>query len=200
MGLSKFIVSFIRQSFEQHCLMLLTEAYNSSIKDKKYSTEWVENDFTEMLDQYIAKNEKRLQWCIYSNTEQHLHNGCQTEKGFANREKRIDMKMSLIKFQKEYHFYVEAKRLREHESALSKRYIETGIDNYIQNIYPKGILVGYLLEGDINNTIQGINNILNKSNRSSEWLYRKPHLIHNEYFESIHAQYGTLQHFVLNYV
>ena len=199
MGLDKIIISVVKQSFENHCIILLLEAYNSSIKEKTYSADWMENDFTEMLDQYIAKNSKRLRWNISNHTEQHLHCESHIRKGFANEEKRIDMRMSHIAFRKEYHFYIEAKRLREHDYALKKRYIETGIDNYIKYIYPKGILVGYLQEGDVDNTIQGINDILNQSNRVTESLFRKEHSIHNEYFESDHPNYGIIQHFVLNY-
>ena len=199
MGLDKIIISVVKQSFENHCIILLLEAYNSSIKEKTYSADWMENDFTEMLDQYIEKNSKRLKWNIYNHTEQHLHCESNIRKGFANEEKRIDMRMSHIAFRKEYHFYIEAKRLREHDYALKKRYIETGIDNYIKYIYPKGILVGYLQEGDVDNTIQGINDILNQYNRASECLCRKEHVIHDEYFESFHPNFGIIQHFVLNY-
>lgn len=199
MGFNKIIVSVVKQSFENHCIILLIEAYNSSISEKIYSADWMENDFTEMLDQYIAKNSKRLKWNISNHTEQHLHEKKQKGKGFADKEKRIDMKMSHIAFRKEYHFYLEAKRLKEHDNSLKKRYIDTGIDNYVKGNYPPGILVGYLQKGDVNNTIQGINDILNQSNRAAEFLSRKEHPIHNEYFESVHPDFGILQHFVLNY-
>jgi hypothetical protein len=159
----------------------------------------MENDFTEMLDQYITDNKKRIKWRINNTTEKHLHDKSHIEKGFADKEKRIDMRMSHIKFQNEYHFYIEAKRLKEHDYALKKRYIDTGIDNYLHSIYPKGILVGYLQEGDVDNTIQGINDILNQYNRASECLCRKEHVIHDEYFESVHPNFGIIQHFVLNY-
>lgn len=200
MGLNKIIISVVKQSFENHCIILFLEAYNSSIKENTYSADWMENDFTEMLDQYITKNSKRLKWNISNHTEQHLHCERNIRKGFANEEKRIDMRMSHIAFRKEYHFYIEAKRLKEHDFALKKRYIDTGIDNYLHSIYPKGILVGYLQEGDVDNTIQGINDILNQYNRASECLCRKEHVIHDEYFESVHPNFGIIQHFVLNYI
>ncbi|MBR3390691.1 MAG: hypothetical protein IKG83_09320 [Prevotella sp.] len=199
MGFNKIIISVFKHSFENHCLILLIEAYNSSISKKIYTADWMENDFTEMLDQYITDNKKRIKWRINNTTEKHLHDKSHIEKGFADKEKRIDMRMSQIKFQNEYHFYIEAKRLKEHDYALKKRYIDTGIDNYINSIYPKGILVGYLQEGDVDNTIQGINDILNQYNRASECLCRKEHVIHDEYFESVHPNFGIIQHFVLNY-
>ena len=199
MGLNTYIISIVKQTFENHCLILLTEAYQSSINDNIYALDWLENDFTEMLDQYIGDNNKRIKWNISNQSERHIHNKKLKSKGFADKEKRIDMKMSHIAFKQEYHFYIEAKRLKERDSALKNRYIDTGIGKYIHAIYPKGILVGYLLEGSVNNTIQGINDILNQRNRSNENLYRKRHAIHNEYFESTHPQYGTLQHLILDY-
>ena len=199
MGLYSYIIASVKKSFENHCIILLIEAYNSSISKKKYSIDWAENDFTETLDQYITNNKKRLKWNISNNTENHLHDESRKEKGFADKEKRIDMRMSHIRFQKDYHFYIEAKRLKEHDYALKKRYIDTGIDNYIHSIYPKGILISYLQEGDVDNTIQGINKILKQSKREAESLFRKEHPIHNEYFESDHINYGIIQHFVLDY-
>jgi len=190
----------LKLHFEKQCITLLIEAYYSSIKVDNDFSKLNENDFTETLDKYIDNNAKRLTWEINCVTERHLHtkNGIK-HKGDADKERRIDMKMSKFHSQKEFHFYIEAKRLREHDNALNKRYIRTGIDYYIQNIYPKGILVGYLQEGDVDNTIQGINDILNQSNRATESLFRKEHPIHNEYFESDHPNYGIIQHFVLNY-
>ena len=199
MGLCKYVISTIKQTFENRCLILLLDAYNLSITENRYSVDWLENDFTETLDQYIAKNPKRIQWNISHNSEQHLHNETKIEKGFSNKEKRIDMKMSHISCNKEFHFYIEAKRLKEHDSFLQKRYIDTGFDNYIHAIYPKGVLVGYLLLGNVDNTICGINEILDKQNRTAEQMVRKEHSLYNDYFESTHLDFGVLRHFILNY-
>lgn len=199
MGLCKYVISTIKQSFENRCLILLLDAYNLSIIENRCSVDWLENDFTEALDYYIAKSPKRIKWNISNHTEQHLHNETQVEKGFADKEKRIDLKMSHISCNKEFHFYVEAKRLKEHDSYLKRRYIDTGIDNYVHAIYPKGILVGYLLVGSVDNTICGINKILIKDNRSTEKMIRKEHSSYQYYFESTHSGYGVLRHFILNY-
>ena len=59
MGLYSYIIASVKKSFENHCIILLIEAYNSSISEKKYSIDWAENDFTETLDQYITNNKKR---------------------------------------------------------------------------------------------------------------------------------------------
>lgn len=200
MGLKKYIITSVKQTFDKRCIMLVVEAYRSSIMDKPYNTKWLENDFTEMLDKYISNNKKRLDWNIYCNAEPHLHDTCKTlPKGYADKEKRIDMKMSHIAFRNEFHFYIEAKRLKEHDYNLKKRYIDTGIDSYISSKYPKGVLLGYLIEGNTDNTVNGINDILIKKGRNDEIMIRKNYPIHRDYFESTHAAFGILCHFVLDY-
>ncbi len=200
MGLQRFIITTVKQSFYNKCIILVVDAYNSSITDKPYTTDWLENDFTEMLDKYISGNKKRLNWNIHCNAENHLHDTHKPlSKGYADKEKRIDMKMSHISFKNEFHFYIEAKRLKENNHNLKNRYIETGIDSYISSKYPKGILLGYLIEGDTDNTVKGINDILIKRGRGDEVMVRQNHSIHNNYFESTHAAFGTISHFVLDY-
>ncbi len=200
MGLQRFIITTVKQSFYNKCIILVVDAYNSSITDKPYTDDWLENDFTEMLDKYISGNKKRLNWNIHCNAENHLHDTHKhLSKGYADKEKRIDMKMSHIAFRNEFHFYIEAKRLKEHDYKLKNRYIETGIDSYISSKYPKGVLLGYLIEGSTDNTVKGINDILNKKGRNDEIMVRKNHPIHRDYFESIHTSFGTLRHFVLDY-
>jgi len=202
MGLHKIIINSVKQSFCNKCITLVIEAYNSSISEihKPYTTDWLENDFTGMLDKYILDNKKRLHWNINCNTEQHLHDAYKhLTKGYANKEKRIDMSMSHISFRNEFHFYIEAKRLKEQDYNLKKRYIETGIDSFISSKYPQGILIGYLIEGDTDNTVKGINDILIKRGRGDEVMVRQNHSIHNNYYESTHASFGTISHFVLDY-
>ncbi|MBR3713336.1 MAG: hypothetical protein IKM98_09100 [Bacteroidales bacterium] len=200
MGLAVSVIQKIKHDFENHCIMILVSAYYTSILKHDYRIDWMENDFTSMLDKYIQCNPQRVRWRISCNIEEHLHSDIiQNIKGFANKESRIDMRMSSFCKKMEYFFYVEAKRLKENDSDLLKRYIDTGINHYITQKYPHGILLGYLVKGGIDTTIQKINDILNNSNRSSEILVRMPNPIHNQYFESTHANFGVIKHFVFDY-
>lgn len=200
MGLFTYVIEAFKRSFEERCLMLLVSAYNTSINTHDYALDWLEDDFNAMLDRLINQNPLRLKWNIHCHVEHHLHkNIMQNVRGYADREDRIDMKLSNISHRLEYNFYVEAKRLKEKDSGLLNRYIDTGIDNFLTGKYPQGILLGYLLEGVINNTVQKVNGILVKNNRASEILVRKPHNIHDQYFESTHYDFGVISHFVFDF-
>ncbi len=200
MGLASSNVKTIQKSFEEKCVTLLVSAYHLSIKNHSYSTDWMENDYTSMLDEYIDEDPQRKEWRFSCNIEHHIHKfSTSKSKGYANSENRIDMRITAFSSSIEYHFYVEAKCLKESDSRLLNRYINTGIDHYLSKKYPQGILLGYLVEGDIDNTVQKVNGILVKNNRDSEILVRIPHNIHNQYFESTHPYFGIISHFVFDY-
>lgn len=200
MGLAISNVKTIQKSFEEKCVTLLVSAYHLSIENHSYSTDWMENDYTSMLDEYIDKDPQRKEWQYSCNIEHHIHKPSTSKsKGYANSEDRIDMRITTFSSSIEYHFFVEAKRLKENDSWLLNRYINTGIDHYLSRKYPQGILLGYLVEGDVDNTIQKVNGILVKNNRDSEILVRIPHNIHNQYFESTHPNFGVISHFVFDF-
>ena len=200
MGLNTTIVKGFRKGFETKCLTLLIDAYHTSITNHNYSTGGLENDFTSMLVNNIDKDPRRLRWDFHCHRDYHLHNDIpQFKKGFANKEDIIDIRMSKISSNQEYCFYVEAKRLKENNSGLLNRYINTGIDHYISKKYPQGILLSYLVEGGVDATIQKINDILTKKKRVSEMLKRQSHSLHDHYFESTHLNYGVISHFVFDY-
>jgi len=200
MKLNFSIVDKAKQAFEMNCMKLLVSAYHISVREHIYATNWVENDFTFMLDEYIDNSAQRVEWEYNCNIEHHLHNAnSKKTKGYANSADRIDMRMTTFEKGIEYRFYVEAKRLKENDSKLLKRYIDTGINHYITKKYPHGILLGYLVKGDVDATIQKLNNILQKNNRRNEMLVRMPNSIHNQYFESTHANFGVIKHFVFDY-
>ena len=200
MGLSISIVETFRKSFETRCVTLLVTAYNTSIANADYLVSWDENDFTSMLEKSLEKDPQRVKWQINCTTEKHLHeNVIQNYKGYANKESRIDMRLSTFSSTDEYFFYIEAKRLKESDNRLLKRYVDTGIDHYLTKKYPQGVLLGYLVEGRIDNTVQKVNGILVKNNRANEILVRKPHNIHDQYFESTHYDFGVISHFVFDF-
>ena len=70
----------------------------------------------------------------------------------------------------EYEYFFEAKNLKQNNSALKRRYINTGIDNFVSRKYANGSLIGYLLEGKIDETIKGINSLIVKDKRHTETL------------------------------
>ncbi|MCQ2270069.1 MAG: hypothetical protein MJZ52_02420 [Bacteroidales bacterium] len=200
MSLTVSVIDAFKKSFEKRCVSLLVSAYHTSITNHEYKADWMENDFTSLLDKHIDKDPNRKKWKINCHIEHHLHTDkTNNRKGYANKESRIDMRLSTFSSTDECLFYVEAKRLKEKDNGLLSRYVDTGIDNYLTKKYPYGILVGYLIKGDVDATIGNINTILKKKNRINEVLSRKIHPIHNQYFESTHPDFGIISHFVFDF-
>ena len=193
--------SLFRQAFEYKCIKLLVDAYHSALKEKKYSKDWMENDFTSLLNHYIEENPYRIKEKITNKRENPLYNVKEKSvRGFANRENRIDLNFSTFGSDKEYHVFIEAKLLRQADRNLIKRYIETGIDSIINGKYPRGILIGYQVEGSIELTIKdGINKLLIDRKRDKEILVYSPMTLHNDRYESSHDRYGTLKHLFFDF-
>lgn len=188
-----------RKAFENRCLKLLVDAYQNAIKDKSISLNWDENDITAQLHEYINSNQSRLTWSIISNVEHHLpKKSIDKERGFAAKYPRIDMRFATIKSSLEYQYFFEAKNLTQKSSALKRRYVDTGINNFNSKKYENGCLVGYLLSGDVELTIKGINSLLVKDNRHKETLSKKDCKYHDSYYESLHSNLQCLKHYVFD--
>lgn len=189
-----------KTSFETRCFRLLVDSYHSAIADKCISPDWNENDITSTLNSYISKNQIRLKWEIVNSREEYLFDkDSQKTKGFADREFRIDMKLTSINSGKEYVYYFEAKNLKENDTASKRRYIDTGMDSFTSGKYKNGALVGYFLAGNLSNTIGWINNLLAKESRNSEIIIQKENHFHDSYFESNHASIGILKHLFFDF-
>ena len=200
MALSKDIVFAFRKGFEDNCYQLLIEAYNSSVTEKIIQVDWDENDITSELHKHINSNPLRLKWEISTNVEHHLpKKTIAKKKGFASKLPRIDLRLSRISLNLEYIYYFEAKNLKENSSKLKRRYINTGINSFTTKKYENGSLVGYLVEGNLNKTVIGINKLLKKDNRSSEYLIEKKIPKHNYYYESKHKKIGILKHLLFDF-
>lgn len=120
-------------------------------------------------------------------------------KGFANKRARIDLTFSEVGSPLKGKYHMEAKRLKEKDSSLKRRYITTGIDNFVSKKYENGCLLGYVLEGDLHRTVNGINKLLKKDDRESEFLNAKAYMLHNFYFESDHGNSFILKHFMFDF-
>mgnify|MGYP003458483668 FL=1 len=125
---------------------------------------------------------------------ENFHKNAIQIKGFAAKSSRIDMRYSTFWKSEECKYYVEAKNLKVNDSGLKRRYITTGIDNFLDGgkyFYCEGFLVGYILEGTINQCVEGINKLLKKDRRENEIIGEKHFSIH---------QGKEIFHLLLNYV
>lgn len=163
-----------QNKFKERCTTLFVEAYSTSISNKSILLDFHENDITAILHNYIDENPKRKTWEISTNLENHLFNKeAEFIKGFAAEFSRIDMRFSKFWQKEEFKYHVEAKNLKASDSSLKRRYINTGIDNFLEGgkyFECEGFLVGYILEGTVDNCVIGINNLLIKDERVKETL------------------------------
>jgi hypothetical protein len=201
MALNITINEKFKKAFEQKCFSLIVEAYQKLISEKIDVSLFMENDISAILNKNIELNIKSIDWQIFSKTENYIQKDNQVlEKGFADKLSRIDFVFSVFNSTNKYEYFIEAKNLKEKDSALKRRYINTGIDNFTTKKYENGSLVGYLLKGNLNKTIQGINSLLiKKDKRNSEILISKKNDSHKDYFESEHIEIGVLKHLIFDF-
>jgi hypothetical protein len=199
MALNSEIYEKFRIAFEQKCLQLIVEAHQTSINGKTISLNWNENDISSELHRITKANPLRQKWRVSTNVEEHITKETVQLKGFANKLPRIDFRMtSFISFY-EYNYYFEAKNLKQNSHALKRRYIDTGINNFVSQKYPKGSLIGYLLEGKTDETVRGINSLLEEDKRHSEKLNHCPNKLLGSFYESFHPNINKLKHLILDF-
>lgn len=200
MALSTTVYHKFRDAFEQKCCRLIIEAYYTSTNEKIIQLDWNENDISSEIHRHIKENPLRKKWRFSTNVEAHIPNeNIPKEKGFADRDLRIDFRLTTFQKSEEYEYFFEAKNLKQNDTALKRRYIKTGIDSFVNKKYENGSLVGYLLEGKIDATISGINSLLTKDKRNTETLNPISNKLLKSYYESTHSDIGTLKHLIFDF-
>lgn len=188
-----------RSAFERKCYQLIIEAYKISLAEQTIKLNWNENDISSELQRHMKNNPLRLKWKVSTNVEDKIPKSIPKAKGFSDKFPRIDFRLTTFRSTDEYEYFFEAKNLKQNDSSLKNRYIKTGIDNFISTKYENGSLIGYVLEGKINETINGINYLLEKDNRNDEILYCKPTMLIKTFFESNHSKIGLLKHLMFDF-
>lgn len=199
---TEIILSF-QNKFKVRCMTLLIEAYNVSISKKTIELDFDENDISSILHYYITGNPKRKTWKIHTNTENFIFDISKPlKKGFASKQARIDMRFAGFWQNEEFTYYCEAKNLHSNDSSLKRRYINTGINNFLgggKYVNCDGFLVGYVLEGTLESNINGINDMIKKDNKEIEKITNSNTFINNhQIYISAHPQ-RTLNHIFLNF-
>lgn len=199
MALNTTVYKKFRNAFEQKCYKLIVAAYQTSLTEKVIKLDWNENDISSELHRHIRENPLRLKWKVSTNLEADVPKDIPKVKGFSDTFPRIDFRLTSFISTYEYEYFFEAKNLKQNDSALKRRYIDTGIDNFVSKKYENGSLIGYLLDGKTNETIIGINSLLEKDKRNSETLVFKTHKLTKTYYESNHSEIGTLKHLIFDF-
>lgn len=201
--LSTSITLNFKKKFKERCATLFIEAYQTSISNKSISLNFDENDITAILHNYIDENPKRLKWGIITNPESHLfHKSVDYSKGFAAKFPRIDMRFVNNWQGVEFKYFMEAKNLKSNDSNSKRRYIDTGIDNFLKagKYYNcDGFLVGYILEGTVEDCSDGINKLLIKDKREKEIIRKMSSFLSIDSHFSFHQDNG-IYHLLLDFV
>lgn len=191
-----------KDSFEKKCFRLIIEASQTLLTEKVLQLDWNENDISSELHRHIKENPLRLKWKVSTNVEADIPKDIPKVKGFSDTFPRIDFRLTSFISTYEYEYFFEAKNLKQNGqrgSELKRRYINTGIDNFVSKKYENGSLIGYLLEGNTSETIKGINSLLEKDKRNTETLISKSNKLIKTYYESNHSEIGTLKHLIFEF-
>lgn len=199
MALNTTVYEKFRNAFEQKCCRLIIEAYQTSLTEKVIKLDWNENDISSELHRHIKENPLRLKWKVSTNVEADIPKDIPKVKGFSDKFPRIDFRLTSFISTYEYEYFFEAKNLKQNDSALKRRYIKTGIDNFVSRKYENGSLIGYLLEGKTDETIKGINSFLEKDKRDTEILNLKSEKLLKSIYQSNHSDIGTLKHLIFDF-
>jgi hypothetical protein len=208
--LNRAIVNSFNDEFEWRCMSLLAEAYFSVKSDYCIDIDSEEEYISAVLFDYIDKCSQATEWHIDIVPEYRIYkNEILKRKKSAKTAPRIDLRFCGWTNDTKLIYFVEAKNLIETgycktvlASSLHKRYIETGIDSYLSGKYPaNGCLVGYILQGKIENIKNCINQYLQNTNRASERLMKQSFELPD--FEwcylSIHKNDFTIKHLMFNF-
>ncbi|MDR0970734.1 MAG: hypothetical protein LBM67_09390 [Lentimicrobiaceae bacterium] len=188
-----------KKAFEQKCFRLIIEAYQTSLTERVIQLDWNENDISSEIHKCMNKNPLRRKWKVSTNVEADIPKDIPKEKGFADKFPRIDFRLTSFISIYEYEYFFEAKNLKQNDSALKRRYIDTGINNFVSGKYENGSLIGYLLEGKTDETVKGINSLLVKDKRDVEVLNLKSDEFLKTIYESNHVGIGTLKHLIFDF-
>jgi hypothetical protein len=212
--LNQKIIYQFKEKFEDDCIQLMLEAYYSLLASGRKVNEETENNITAQLVGFMKLNPLRSNLQINLERENYLdsddiYDGIQD----ADTSLRIDIKYSTWHSTNEFEYFMEAKNLAENDwiksstgkkveaYKLRKRYIDTGIDNFVNGGYPNGCLLGYILEGDNLRIVKQINQILKNAGRDIEILKKNRNYSFAYNFISKHSKSSlTLKHFLLNLV
>lgn len=185
-------------SIEQVSLDLLIDSYHILNSRNQYELCWEEEQFSKHLVDIMKTREIRIKRKLTIDIEIKIDNPTKLPTGnnHPKRLPRIDIRIVSWDFEddKELSYFFEAKNLceqnwkkRDGRQVYAKhyldRYISTGIENFRINRYYNGMLIGYILQGNIDNIILQLNQRLTKDSNTKQNI-KKLHSSHK--YENIY--------------
>lgn len=215
-GRASDVLPRIGDDFISACLYIFIDAYRRMINESNFNLNDKETKFSAILIGYMRKIRDEENIALRIDPENALYNEEILEGDLdPDRAPIIDIRISGGWVKEDVYFAIEAKILVETKwnnreaIKLHKRYIDTGIDNFVNGRYAslmnKGCIAGYVIQGSIPNIVTKINEILISSNRNSE-IITNLHSIngYDFFYESRHQkrsnnEFILIKHIFLNY-
>ena len=173
-----------------------------------------ENSITIQLIGYMNINPISVDYKIDITREQYLDSASVYSGAKSpDTSPRIDIRFMTWTSPGKFEYFFEAKNLYENDFTkqgnktptsskyYQQRYIDTGMQNFIDGKYYQGCLVGYVLEGSPENIRDKINDLLKLAGRNAECLVQKTTIDSIQYcYESSHPgkRLSRLNHYLLN--
>jgi hypothetical protein len=202
--LNNQITSNIRNKLHSACITILIKAYELAKSDPVFLEELEEDVYTAVLvGKYMQKVPLKYhgKWFIAPQvpyyTEEHLDG--LTSPSEAPRPD-IRFEKYVLSNPESFKFTIEAKKLKASSSKLKRRYLTTGISNFLSGRYPDGCLAAYVIKCKSNDCILGINRLLIKDKRQGEVLTNGNSVEgHEEVYHSHHENDVLLKHIFLEF-
>lgn len=178
-GRASDVLPDVNSNFERACLWIMMEAFKRMRREKRYDLTWKETRFSACLVGYMRKIRHEKDIRLRIDPEIHLYRE-EMLKGTEDPDTapRIDIKISGGWVREDVYYGIEGKILVENNwrtrdaSYLRRRYISTGIDNFVNGRYSDkmniGCIVGYVVQGSASEIASKINNLLIRHGRNKE--------------------------------
>jgi hypothetical protein len=196
------------QSFVNLCEKLTVRAYIELFKAKKYKPEWEEDTFSANFKDTIenicfAENVPIAVFFQDPQLTTDILSGTTTPKS----AKRMDLVFSIFPNPNRLKYGIEAKILTSKNTAkrnaksLCTEYVVSGMDRFISGDYKMGgCMVGYIVSGNENDTLNLINEIICEKKCDKEILQQQHTVVTHTYcYQSFHTK-CTLKHFLFSFV
>jgi len=175
------IVDQFKVAYQRNCHGLLVEGYRKLVASGIVDLSWEEEKVTMELAKCMkfANLERNLR--IHIVAEPRLYNEILGTENVPKQAPKIDLQLLNWSSPIELTYNIEAKNLAENDwvkstsakvssSFLTARYIDTGIENFINDRYVHGCLAGYVLNGEPQKVVDNLNGLLAKRKRNLEKL------------------------------
>lgn len=201
-----------KRLFESRCVELLRWVAITLKSTKTITPDWGEENITANIYTLIHESQQAIDYDIHPECEHPFF-----DKDILDNKKKAKaaVKIDLVFQQnwegKRHSFYVEAKNLivadvkktgRKHITKagdVMKRYVTTGIDHYIDEYYPLGCMLGYVLYGTIAGVVDSLNDILVADGRPTEKLVNPTGSLPWLCYQSHHTNGLLINHYLFDF-